>query len=145
MHSLEFSESTTTIDEWYKLDNGVEYDKSASEILVIAFDSPIDLLTGPLDQFERIVVTSVDFNDGRIFSIGRQIRLLGYHGRLTVVGDVLQDQYLALQSCGFDEVLVLDKTASTQVVELDQAFPLARNESSASRNQKENYLTGSNQ
>jgi uncharacterized protein (DUF934 family) len=87
-----------------------------------------------LNLFERIVVTSNDFNDGRFFSIGRQIRLLGYRGRLTVVGNVLPDQYTALRSCGFDDALICEDFAIGGIVVLDKALALAGVEYPVRRN-----------
>ena len=106
--------------------SGQESDRNESQsgVLVVAADSPLDVLAGPLDSFERIVVTSTDFNDGRFFSIARYIRLRAYRGRLTIVGNVLPDQYTALRSCGFDDVLAVENFAIGQVIALDKSLPL---------------------
>lgn len=125
MQQLEFSATTITTDEWHRLANGNDYDKLAPGGLVVESDTPLALLAGALDKFECILVVSRDFNDGRIFSIARQIRLQGFPGRLMVVGQVLPDQYEPLQACGFDDVLVLDDLAARQVIDLDRAHALA--------------------
>ena len=125
MPSFNFSENTVSLDEWNKLDNAAKRDSFVSRVLVVASDSRVDNLAGEFGRFDRIVVTSSDFNDGRIFSIGRQLRLQGYTGRLIVVGDILPDQFSALKSCGFDEVLSLDTDSIDAVVDLDQSCSLA--------------------
>jgi uncharacterized protein (DUF934 family) len=126
MDNFSFSDTTVTIRDWNTLDHDRENDGIQARILVLGADTPSEFLTGPLNRLDRIVVTSIDFNDGRIFSLGRQIRLLGYSGTLTIVGDVLPDQYLSLLSCGFDSVLILDNFTSREPIKLDQAHTLAR-------------------
>lgn len=124
MDNLDFSDNTITIIEWNAINHGDEINEIQARVLVLPADSPTELLNGPLNKLNRIVVTSVDFNDGRIFSIGRQIRLLGYTGSLTVVGDLLPDQFSALLSCGFDKAVIIENFNTSQALEIDQAFDL---------------------
>jgi uncharacterized protein (DUF934 family) len=72
------------------------------------------------DQFDRILVISRDFNDGRIFSLGRQLRLSGFVGQLTLVGELISDQRSALNACGFDDVITIDNLTDEFIVELKQ-------------------------
>ncbi len=125
MPDFEFSENTVSLDEWNDLDDAAKRERFVSRILVVASNSRVENLAGEFSRFDRIVVTSSDFNDGRIFSIGRQLRLLGFTGRLTMVGDILPDQFSALISCGFDDVLSLDTDTIDAVVDLDQSSSLA--------------------
>jgi uncharacterized protein (DUF934 family) len=134
MGNFEFSENTIGASEWFELSREGGCDELNPGVLVVAANSVLEFLAGPLNRFERIVVTSGDFNDGRFFSIGRQIRLLGYSGRLTVVGNILPDQYTALRSCGFDDVLICEDSAIGGVVVLDQAHALAGVEYAVPRN-----------
>jgi uncharacterized protein (DUF934 family) len=124
MDNLKFSVTTITADEWYEHARNDAINELTARVLVVATDSALEFLDGPLDSLERIVVTSIDFNDGRFFSIGRLIRLNGYSGHLTVVGNILPDQYTALRFCGFDDVLSLDDVSATRVVALDKALTL---------------------
>ncbi len=124
MDNLEFSETTITAGEWYELARNDAINELTARVLVVATDSALEFLAGPLNRVERIVVTSGDFNDGRFFSIGRQIRLNGYSRHLTVIGNILPDQYTALRFCGFDDVLILDDVSATRVVALDKALAL---------------------
>jgi len=125
MPRFEFSENTVSLDEWNDLDDAAKRDRFVSRVLVVASNSRVENLAGEFSRFDRIVVTSSDFNDGRIFSIGRQLRLLGFTGGLTMVGDILPDQFSALISCGFDDVLSLDTDTIDAVVDLDQSSSLA--------------------
>ena len=132
MDNFNFSENTVTISDWNAIGHDFDDDSLLPGILVVSADSPIELLAGPLNKFDRIVITSIDFNDGRIFSLGRQARTLGYSGILTVVGDILPDQFASLQICGFDNVLVISNFAANQSIDLSQADSLGKDEESES-------------
>ena len=49
------------------------------------------------------------FNDGRSYSIGRELRLDGYRGELRAEGNVLPDQLQMMRQVGFDSFLVSDR------------------------------------
>ena len=133
MDSFNFSANIVTISDWYKFFHDDEKAEIQIKILVISADSPTNYLIGPFNKLDRIVITSIDFNDGRIFSLGRKIRLLGYTGKLTVVGDVLPDQYPLLLSCGFDSVLVLENFAPQKTINLDRAITLVNHENTVTQ------------
>ncbi len=130
MDNFNFSENTVTISDWNAIGHDFDDDSLLPGILVVSADSPIELLAGPLNKFDRIVITSIDFNDGRIFSLGRQVRILGYGGILTVVGDILPDQFPSLHNCGFDNVLVISNFESLEIIDLSQAESLGKVEES---------------
>jgi uncharacterized protein (DUF934 family) len=123
---LETAISAVVISEvqWYELASSDVDHEPTTGVIVVATDSTLEFLAGPLNLVERIVVMSDDFNDGRFFSIGRQIRQHGYRRRLTLAGDILPDQYTALRFCGFDDVLILANGSTSRVVVLDNAFAL---------------------
>lgn len=54
------------------------------------------------------------FNDGRGFTIGRRLRMLGYTGRLHAVGPMIADQYPMARRVGFDAVEIPDEIAARQ-------------------------------
>lgn len=85
---------------------------------VIALDVPSDIdpatLTGQLDGVRIIRVDFPSFADGRGFTIARQLRLMGYQGRLRAKGHVIADQYAMVRRCGFDEVEISDDLAARQ-------------------------------
>lgn len=71
-------------------------------------------LAGRLPDITLIRVDFPSSADGRGFSIGRQLRLMGYQGRLRARGHVLADQYAMARRCGFDEVEIDDALAARQ-------------------------------
>lgn len=130
MDKLTFPEtaiSETVISEaqWYELASSDANQEFTTGVLVVATDSTLEFLAGPLNLVERIVIMSDDFNDGRFFSIGRQIRQHGYRRRLTLAGDILPDQYTALRLCGFDDVLIVANSSTSRVGVLDEALELS--------------------
>ncbi len=73
---------------------------------------PLGVRVGPTDKVEalqadlpRLAVVALEFpkfNDGRAFTSARLLReRLGYAGEVRAVGDVLRDQLLFMQRCGF--------------------------------------------
>jgi uncharacterized protein (DUF934 family) len=68
-------------------------------------------------RLEGITFIRVDFPaaaDGRGYSIARQLRLMGYTGRLRARGHVIADQYAMARRSGFDEVEISDTLAARQ-------------------------------
>lgn len=145
MDNLDYSETRFTPGETPGLDHESDNNELESGVLVVAADSSLDVLAGSLDGYERIVITSTDFNDGRFFSIARYIRLRAYRGRLTIVGNILLDQYTALRSCGFDDVLIIENFAIGQVIALDKALPLPGADESVIRNREHQPTAGNSQ
>jgi uncharacterized protein (DUF934 family) len=77
-------------------------------------------------HFGRLSLISVgfpSFGDGRGFSIGHQLRALGFEGRLRATGPVISDQFDYLLACGFDEVSLPDELAERQPPEQWVATP----------------------
>ena len=66
-------------------------------------DRPEDLAPR-LAALDLIRVTFPGFADGRGFTQARDLRRLGYTGRLRATGHVLADQYAMARRAGFDEV-----------------------------------------
>ncbi|GLQ34108.1 hypothetical protein GCM10007939_03910 [Amylibacter marinus] len=54
------------------------------------------------------------FADGRGFTLARNLRLLGYTGKLRAYGHVISDQYTMARRCGFDEVEISADLAERQ-------------------------------
>ena len=83
-----------------------------------ALDLPSDTdpasLGGRLDDVAMIRVAFPSFADGRAFTIARQLRLMGYRGRLRAAGHVIADQYAMARRAGFDEVEISDDLAARQ-------------------------------
>ncbi len=71
-------------------------------------------LMGVLGQVALVRVRFPAFNDGRGFSHARDLRSLGFHGRLRAAGHVLADQYAMARRVGFDEVEIDEALAARQ-------------------------------
>lgn len=54
------------------------------------------------------------FSDGRGFTIGRRLRMLGYGGEMRAVGPIIADQYPMARRVGFDAVEIPDDIAARQ-------------------------------
>jgi len=79
----------------------------------------------------RIALIRIDFpvfSDGRGFTLARDLRRMGYAGRLRAAGHVISDQYRMARACGFDEV------------EIDAA--LARRQPEADWGQRRQHAAG---
>ena len=55
-----------------------------------------------LPKLQLLVLPFPAFNDGRAYSIARQIRDMGYRGELRATGNVLPDQMQFMLQVGFD-------------------------------------------
>lgn len=71
-------------------------------------------LIGRLESLRLIRIAFPAFNDGRGFTLARDLRRLGYTGILRAAGHVLADQYAMIRRAGFDEVEISDALATRQ-------------------------------
>jgi uncharacterized protein (DUF934 family) len=77
----------------------------AADVLTVAND--VDVQTLSLDGVTRIDLVFPKFTDGRAFSQAFELRRrLGYTGTLRATGDVLIDQLVQMQRCGFTEAVL---------------------------------------
>jgi len=67
-----------------------------------------------LPGLQLIRITFAAFNDGRGFTLGADLRCLGYAGILRARGPLLADQYTMLRRTGFDQVEIPDDIAARQ-------------------------------
>ncbi len=94
-----------------------EADAEAANDIVsldLASDANPANLANRLSSLQMIRVDFPSSADGRGFTIARQLRLMGYTGRLRAHGHVLADQYAMARRCGFDEVEISDELAQRQ-------------------------------
>lgn len=93
----------------------------------LAVDFPNDRDPADLAPwFDRVALIRVAFPamaDGRGFSIARQLRALGYAGRLRAAGPLIADQARSARRVGFDEIELPDSVAARQPEELWIARP----------------------
>jgi uncharacterized protein (DUF934 family) len=66
-----------------------------------------------LPKLSVVVLPFPAFNDGRAYSIARQLREMGYRGELRAIGNVLPDQLQLMLQVGFD------------TFDIGERFPLA--------------------
>lgn len=77
-------------------------------------DADPQALVGRLAKLHMIRIDFPSFADGRGFTLARQLRLMGYTGRLRAAGHVIADQYAMARRAGFDEVEIDEELASRQ-------------------------------
>ena len=76
-------------------------------------DQPPALVAADLGRFAVVALEFPKFTDGRAYSHARLLRERhGYRGELRAVGNVLRDQLLFMQRCGFDAFEVADEKAA---------------------------------
>jgi uncharacterized protein (DUF934 family) len=89
------------------LEAALDARRSGQEIgVLLPNTSSANSLAGKFNALSLIVVEFPAFTDGRGFSIGRQLRLRGFKGRLRAKGSLIPDQFAYLLSLGFDELEV---------------------------------------
>ena len=87
------------------LDAGIADTGSSERVIVLAND--VDPRELKLDGIERIDLHFPKFTDGRAFSQAFLLRRrLGFTGEIRATGDVLIDQLLQMQRCGFDTAVL---------------------------------------
>lgn len=101
-------------DDWTR--GFAALDEAANDVVSLDLPSDTDpvLLAGRLDSVQIIRVDFPTYSDGRGFTIARQLRLMGYNGRLRAKGHVISDQYAMARRCGFDEIEISEALAARQ-------------------------------
>ena len=103
-------------DDWQ--DEFIDFQHEEAHDLHTAVDLPSDAdpsaLAGHLTMVRMIRIDFPSFADGRGFTIARQLRQMGYRGRLRAKGHVLSDQYAMARRVGFDEVEIDPELAKRQ-------------------------------
>lgn len=61
------------------------------------------------------------FADGRGFTLARELRRLGFRGRIRATGHLIPDQWPLARACGIDEVEIADRQADRQPARAWQA------------------------
>ncbi|MEY5098320.1 MAG: hypothetical protein RJA36_1039 [Pseudomonadota bacterium] len=78
---------------------------SAEGVLAVANDT--DVQTLDLTGVQRVDLAFPKFSDGRAFSQAFELRRrLGFAGVIRATGDVLVDQLVQMQRCGFSEAVL---------------------------------------
>ena len=85
-----------------------------AEAIDLGSDADPQGVAGKIPTLRLIRIDFPSFADGRGFTIARQLRLMGYQGRLRPRGHVIADQYAMARRAGFDEVEISDELAARQ-------------------------------
>ena len=96
------------------LDQLAANDTSPAIAVDVTSDADLSAFQGRLDAIDLIRVDFPSFADGRGFSIARNLRRMGFAGRLRARGHVIADQYAMARRSGFDEVEIDDDLARRQ-------------------------------
>ncbi|GAA0296191.1 DUF934 domain-containing protein [Rhodovulum strictum] len=67
-----------------------------------------------LGRIAAIRIAFPVFSDGRGFTLARDLRRMGFTGRLRAAGHLIADQYPMARACGFDEVEISADLAARQ-------------------------------
>lgn len=95
-------------------DDGFHPDDWHGAVVDLTADTDPATLANLLQDGALVRVAFPAFSDGRGFTLGRQLRALGYGGRLRAAGPILADQYAMLRRSGFDEVEIPAAMAARQ-------------------------------
>jgi len=95
-------------------DTGFETEDWHGDILDVPSGTDPAELGAAIGTAGMIRVEFPSFSDGRGFTIGRRLRLMGFRGRLRARGHVIADQYAMIRRVGFDEVEISDDLAARQ-------------------------------
>jgi len=83
----------------------------AVRAIALAPADQVATLSNRLGGVEAIRIAFPAFSDGRGFTLAKQLREMGFSGRLRAFGNVLPDQYAMARRSGFDEVEISDELA----------------------------------
>ncbi len=105
-------------DSWPENPVSLERFDAERETTPTALDLPADTAPETLQErlgglrYIRVLVPS--FADGRGFTLARELRRMGFAGRLRACGPLIADQYTMARRSGFDEVEIPDTLAARQ-------------------------------
>ena len=88
--------------------------KGESLAVEIALDEAPAALAADLARIDVIRIPFPAFSDGRGFTLARELRRLGFRGRLRAAGHIISDQYALARRCGFDEAEIPESLAERQ-------------------------------
>ena len=100
-------------DDWPANPATLEASKPISA-LDLPGDTPPETLENRLSGLSHIRIAIPGFADGRGLTLARQLRRMGYRGRLRAQGPLIADQYAMARRAGFDEVEIPRELAERQ-------------------------------
>jgi uncharacterized protein (DUF934 family) len=105
------SDGGRSIVSWDRLSKGATTLPAYTGLLGVQLTNTtrLDELKPLLSLLSLVVVPFPAFNDGRAYSIARQIRLAGFRGEIRAIGNVLPDQLQFMIQVGIDSFEVSDR------------------------------------
>ena len=104
----------------------------------LRLDNTADVQALPLEGVTLVELQFPKFTDGRAYSQATLLRRRGYSGEVRATGDVLVDQLVQMQRCGFTSaVLRADQSLATGQRLLTQALPTYQGDS---RDQRPHFV-----
>ena len=107
-----------SFDDWPRASCPLEAFDADPDLSPTALDLPGDtapeVLEGRLAGIGHIRVIIPGFADGRGFTLARQLRRMGFKGRLRARGPLIADQYAMARRAGFDELEIPPEIAERQ-------------------------------
>ena len=85
-----------------------------STALDLPGDTAPEDLRGRISGLSHIRILIPGFADGRGYTLARQLRRMGFQGRLRASGPLIADQYAMARRSGFDEVEIPQDLAARQ-------------------------------
>lgn len=89
-------------------------EQKAAVAVDLSNDFDASTIASKFHEIDLIRIEFPSFADGRGFSLARQLRALGFHGRLRAKGHVISDQYAMARRSGFDEIEIDKELAKRQ-------------------------------
>ena len=83
------------------LDHNVLVSRSDSVGVRLNSEQSPELIKDHLEELSLVELEFPAFTDGRAYSYARLLHRYGFSGEIRAVGNVLRDQYRAMQRCGF--------------------------------------------
>ena len=101
-------------DDWSGAIVPLDEAMDSTDAIDLPSDADPQAVAGKMPALRLIRIDFPSFADGRGFTIARQLRLMGYKGRLRARGHVIADQYAMARRAGFDEVEISEDLAARQ-------------------------------
>lgn len=106
-------------NDWPEATLTLEDVNAGADMITTALDLSGDIapeaLEGRLSLLTHIRISVASFADGRGFTLARQLRRMGFQGRLRVRGPLIADQYAMARRSGFDEAEIPRDLAERQL------------------------------
>lgn len=107
----DFGDIVVSLERWQR-DREIILAHNGGLGIELRSDQLADSLGQDASLFQMIALNFPVFSDGRSYSTGRLLRdRYGFVGELRAVGNVLRDQFLFMDRCGFDSLEVGDAAA----------------------------------